>query len=121
MRSCPSLFRVLLLTALFVVLAVAPGVAGTAGAAGTAPTAPLPQSPMSQAAQAAQATAPSTAAFLATLSSDLSGAPGVLFASGCTSSSQCPTGQLCCLACGASDCTTRACFTPIRGHCPLFP
>jgi hypothetical protein len=114
MRSCPPLFRVLLLTALFVVLAVAPGIAGTAG---TSPTAPLPQTPT---AQAAQATAPSTAAFLATLSPDLSGTPGVLFASGCTSSSQCPTGQLCCLACGASDCTTRACFTPIRGHCPLF-
>jgi len=115
MRSCPPLFRVLLLTALFVVLAVAPGVAGTAGAAGTSPTAPLPQTT-----PVAQATAPSTAAFLAILSPDLSGAPGVLFASGCTSSSQCPTGQLCCLACGASDCTTRACFTPVRGHCPLF-
>ena len=114
MRSCPPLFRILLLTALFVVLAVAPGVAGTA------PTAPLPQTPTPQATQGAQATAPSTAAFLATLSPDLSGAPGVLFASGCTSNSQCPTGQLCCLACGASDCTTRACFTPIRGHCPLF-
>ncbi len=67
------------------------------------------------------------AQFLATLSggqtqTDLAPAPS--FMTGCTSSSQCPTGQLCCYVCGnppadgeANSC--RACVTPVRGRCPL--
>jgi hypothetical protein len=74
------------------------------------------------------APAPDAAAqFLATLSggqtqtpNDLAPAPS--FMTGCTSSSQCPTGQLCCNVCGnppddGSSC--RACVTPVRGRCPL--
>jgi hypothetical protein len=47
--------------------------------------------------------------------------PAPLFLSGCTSNDQCPTGQLCCLACGFPDCDVHACFQPVRGHCPFFP
>lgn len=69
-----------------------------------------------------------TAQFLATLAggqaqapSDLAPAPS--FMAGCTSSAQCPTGQLCCNVCGnppddGGSC--RACVTPIRGRCPLI-
>jgi len=76
------------------------------------------------------AAAPATdaaAQFLATLAggqnqtpNDLAPAPS--FMTGCTSSSQCPTGQLCCNVCGnppADGGTCRACTTPIRGRCPL--
>jgi hypothetical protein len=71
--------------------------------------------------------APDAAQFLATLSggqtqtpNDLAPAPS--FMTGCTSSAQCPTGQLCCNVCGnppddGGSC--RACVTPIRGRCPL--
>lgn len=67
------------------------------------------------------------AQFLATLSAgqiqtpnDLAPAPS--FMTGCTTSAQCPTGQLCCNVCGnppddGGSC--RACVTPIRGRCPL--
>ncbi len=41
--------------------------------------------------------------------------------SGCTSNAQCPTGELCCRACGYFGCTQTACFPPMHGHCPLFP
>jgi hypothetical protein len=74
------------------------------------------------------APAPDAAAhFLATLSdgqtqtpNDLAPAPS--FMTGCTSSAQCPTGQLCCNVCGnppddGGSC--KACVTPIRGRCPL--
>jgi hypothetical protein len=73
------------------------------------------------------APAPDATQFLATLSAgqtqtpnDL--APAPFFMAGCTSSSQCPTGQLCCNVCGnppddGGSC--RACVTPIRGRCPL--
>ncbi|MEA2601328.1 MAG: hypothetical protein QOF89_2320 [Acidobacteriota bacterium] len=75
----------------------------------------------------AVAPAPDVAQFVATLSggpaqipNDLAPAPS--FMAGCTSSSQCPTGQLCCNVCGnppddGGSC--RACVTPIRGRCPL--
>jgi len=76
----------------------------------------------------AAAPAPDTdAQFLATLSagqiqtpSDLAPAPS--FMTGCTTSAQCPTGQLCCNVCGnppddGGSC--KACVTPIRGKCPL--
>jgi hypothetical protein len=75
----------------------------------------------------AAAPAPDVAQFLATLSggpaqtpNDLAPAPS--FMAGCTSSSQCPTGQLCCNVCGnppddGGSC--RACVTPVRGRCPL--
>jgi hypothetical protein len=69
-----------------------------------------------------------TQQFLATLSggqtqtpNDLAPAPS--FMTGCTSSSQCPTGQLCCYLCGnppdGDDSGCRACVTPYRGRCPL--
>ncbi|HEX3552009.1 MAG TPA: hypothetical protein VIA62_02135 [Thermoanaerobaculia bacterium] len=38
---------------------------------------------------------------------------------GCTSSSQCLPGQLCCPACGQPDCGNR-CFVAVKGRCPLF-
>ena len=75
----------------------------------------------------AVATAPvptDTADFLATLSggqsttpSDLTPAPS--FMTGCTSSSQCPAGQLCCYPCGIDGCTNM-CITAVKGRCPLF-
>jgi hypothetical protein len=108
MRTCPPLTRLLILTALFAVLAVAPALAGTS------PATPLAVTPAPQAAPAPAAD------FLATLSADIQGAPGAVFLSGCTSNSQCPKGQLCCLACGFDGCETRACFQPVNGHCPLF-
>ena len=97
---------VLLLAALFALLAVA-----QVGAQ----TPPAPTTP-----------AMSTADFLATLSAaPVSGQDGLtpspVLDSGCTSNSQCPKGQLCCLACGYAGCETRACFVPMNGHCPLFP
>jgi hypothetical protein len=68
-----------------------------------------------------------TAQFLATLSAapgpaanDLTPAPS--FLASCTSSDQCPTGQLCCNLCGTppeDGHSCRACTTPIRGRCPL--
>lgn len=77
-------------------------------------------------AQTPSAAAPASgdAAFLATLSggqaqspSDLVPAPS--FMTGCTS--QCPTGQICCMMCGnppddGGSC--MACVTPINGRCP---
>ncbi len=67
----------------------------------------------------------STADFLATLSAPAGGQDGLtpspVFDSGCTSSAQCPKGQLCCLACGYAGCETHACFVPMNGHCPFFP
>lgn len=98
--------RVLLLTALFALLALVPAFAGTAPAApqGTATLQPA-----------------AAADFLATLTADLSGTAGTVAASGCTSNAQCPAGQLCCLACGYFGCDTYACFAPMHGHCPLFP
>lgn len=38
----------------------------------------------------------------------------------CTSSSQCPTGQLCCYPCGQDGCQFM-CMNPIHGHCPIIP
>lgn len=69
----------------------------------------------------------STGDFLASLSAaPVTGtgtlqAPAPIALSGCTSNDQCPTGQLCCLACGFPDCTAHACFNPFHGHCPFFP
>jgi hypothetical protein len=92
-----------------------------------APVAGNPQAPAATLAGAAPATA-EVAGFLATLSVDPSGGrsaaelllPRPVFLSGCTSNSQCPKGQLCCLACGFSDCEAKACFQPVRGGCPPF-
>jgi len=107
MRPCPPLTRLLVLTALFALLAVAPALAGVPTAA------PLP---------APTQVAPAPAVdFLASLAADLPGVPAPVFASGCSSNSQCPKGQLCCLACGFDGCDTYACFQPINGHCPFFP
>lgn len=65
--------------------------------------------------------------FLATLSGGQAQSPSDLvptpaFMSGCTSNSQCPTGQLCCWMCGnppddGSSC--MACVTPVKGRCPM--
>ncbi len=85
---------------------------------------------MAQAAQAQPAPAPANnAEFLATLSAPANApanapaqtlpAPAFLSTS-CTSSSQCPTGQLCCYPCGIDGCT-NVCMNPMRGHCPFFP
>ena len=90
-----------------------------------AQTAPVAVPP----ANATAAPAPDAAQFLGTLSgsqttqtpNDLTPAPS--FMAGCTSSSQCLPGQLCCNVCGAqplvggSSC--MACVTTIRGRCPL--
>jgi hypothetical protein len=102
-RSC-----VLILAALCAVLAAAPGLAATA-----------PQTPAVSAATPA-------ADFLAGLTSAPAApeTPGVHFLStGCHSSADCPTGQLCCPLGGADpgDGPRTACFNPFRGHCPLFP
>jgi hypothetical protein len=93
---------------------------------------PCTQCP-AQAAQAAPAPAASaatapvpaaTADFLATLSvqgnapSDLTPAPS--FMTGCTSSAQCPKGQLCCYPCGIEGCSFT-CMQPMNGHCPRIP
>jgi hypothetical protein len=73
----------------------------------------------SHAAPAVDRTAgPPAADFLASLSL---GGSGAVPLSGCTSNSQCPPKQLCCLACGFPDCTAHACFVPMNGHCPLIP
>jgi hypothetical protein len=70
----------------------------------------------------------STADFLATLSGGQSGAPATealppsptFLSTTCTSSAQCPSGQLCCYPCGIDGCS-RVCTTPMRGHCPFYP
>ena len=89
-----------------------------------AQTPPVEVSPANPAAAPAPVAA---AQFLATLSGgqiqtpkDLVPAP--TFMTGCTSSAQCPTGQLCCNVCGnppdgGGSC--MACVTPIRGRCPI--
>jgi hypothetical protein len=111
MRTPSRLARVLVLIALFTVLAVAPGLAATAPAATPAP-----------AASQATVTSSANAAFLATLSADLTGPQAPVFKSDCRSSTNgCPNGQLCCLACGYFGCDTNACFAPVNGDCPLFP
>jgi hypothetical protein len=99
----------LLLVAVFTILAAAGAVAQTP--------------PASVEPQALQAPA-STADFLATLSVAPAGGqdgliPSPVFASGCTSNAQCPAGQICCLACGYADCDRRACFA--TKVCPHFP
>ncbi len=105
MRTPSRLTRVLVLIALFTVLAVAPGFAAMASA-------PAPAAP--------QVT--STAAFLATLSADVTGPQAPVFAAADCRTTGCSTsGQLCCLACGYAGCETYGCFNPVHGHCPLFP
>jgi len=117
MRTSPnfsSWFHRVLLLVIVCALLAAPG--SLARAADSSPQLPSVQSP-------------STGDFLATLSAAPAAnngtgtlqAPAPVFLSGCTSNDQCPTGQLCCLACGFADCDTHACFQPIRGHCPFFP
>ena len=106
---------VLVLLALFSLLPLAQAMAQTGPVA--APLANPMAAPASDA----------TAQFLATLSggqtqtpNDLTPAPS--FMTGCTTSAQCPTGQLCCNSCGnpPDGTTCRACMTPIRGRCPLI-
>jgi len=83
---------------------------------------------MAQPAQASAAV-PDTAQFLATLSAGQAQAqapidvmPAPLLRTSCTSSSQCPTGQLCCNLCGTppeGGGSCLGCTNPIRGRCPL--
>jgi len=81
---------------------------------------------LAQAAPAAPAPG-NVADFLATLS-DPSDAPSTgalipnptLLSTTRTSSTDCPTGQLCCYPCGIDGCS-RVCMVPMRGHCPFFP
>ena len=112
---------VLVLLALFSLIPLAQAMAQTGPVAAplAAPLANPTAAPASDAAAAAQ--------FLATLSggqtqtpNDLTPAPS--FMTGCTTSAQCPTGQLCCNSCGnpPDGTTCRACMTPIRGRCPLI-
>jgi hypothetical protein len=81
--------------------------------------------------QPATAPAPANAAdFLATLSAPADAPAGIpatqtlpaptFLSTSCTSSSQCPTGQLCCYPCGIDGCS-NVCMNPVRGHCPFFP
>jgi hypothetical protein len=75
------------------------------------------------------APAPSVAQFLATLSGGQTPAPKDLvpapsFMTGCTESTQCPTGEICCYLCGnppadGDDSSCRGCVTPYKGRCPL--
>jgi hypothetical protein len=87
---------------------------------------------LAQTGPAAAAPAPDVTQFLATLgggpAQTAGPTPGSLvpapsFMTSCTSSSQCPTGQLCCNVCGnpPDGGSCLACTTPIRGHCPFFP
>ncbi len=89
----------------------------------------MAQAPAPASNRAAVPVSDADARFLAALSggeaqtpSDLVPAPS--FMTGCTSTSQCPTGQLCCWVCGnppAEDDGTicRACVTPVKGRCPM--
>ena len=48
---------------------------------------------------------------------------GVRFLTGCSTSADCPAGQLCCPIGGADPGDggpTKGCFTPIRGRCPTW-
>lgn len=65
--------------------------------------------------------------FLNTLSSDQSSAPSAgdqmpspkFLTTYCTSSAECPTGQLCCYPCGIDGCS-NICMQPVNKRCPLF-
>ena len=51
-------------------------------------------------------------------------APAPTFMTGCTDSSQCPTGEICCYLCGnppaeGDDSFCRGCVTPVKGRCPM--
>ena len=64
------------------------------------------------------------ASFVASLAAPASApAPAPLFVQtmSCTTNADCPTGQLCCIACGFFPCTQKACFQPIKGRCPAVP
>lgn len=89
----------------------------------------LPFAPSIAQTPAAATPAPNANAdFLATLSDGQAQTtgdqtPAPMFTSGCTSNSQCPTGQLCCYMCGAQpdgdDSFCRMCVTPVRNRCPI--
>jgi len=103
MRSAsPSCSRVLILAALFAVLAAAPGLAAS-----------VPQHPATAAGflaslSAAQPPAVSGAALPST---------GVLFLSGCVGG--CPPGQVCCpLGADPDGGTAFSCVTVLHGKCP---
>jgi hypothetical protein len=76
-------------------------------------------------AAAASSPAPAAAAdasFVAALAAPApTPAPIFVQTTSCATNADCPTGQLCCLACGYFGCTRKACFQPMNGHCPLFP
>jgi len=105
-----------LLLVLLTLLALIPGVQLLAQ---TPPVAAPPAS-------STVAPVPDVEQFLATLpdgkpQAPVDSVPAPLFMAGCTSNSQCPTGQLCCNACGISPDggSCLRCVKPLRGHCPL--
>ena len=73
----------------------------------------------------ASAPAPATAAdasFVASLAVPAPAPAPIFVQTSCTTNADCPTGQLCCQACGAPGCGRQmACFQPIKGRCPLVP
>jgi hypothetical protein len=83
--------------------------------------------PFAQTMAAAAPVSGSTAQFLATLAAGPTQAPNDLppapsFMTGCTTTGECPMGQLCCFVCGNPPVyggTCKACVTPIKGRCPL--
>jgi hypothetical protein len=88
-------------------------------------TGAMAQTPAPTPAVAATTPVPaSTSEFLATLSApetvDQALTPAPQFVTTCTSSSQCPSGQLCCYPCGIDGCSFT-CMQPMNGHCPRFP
>jgi hypothetical protein len=106
MRQC---LRILLLTTLCTLLAVAAGLAQT-----PQPTTAAPQA------------VPSVAQFLATLSATPGDLPDTgllppspkLASTTCTSNADCARGELCCYPCGIPDCN----FVCMRvKRCPLYP
>jgi hypothetical protein len=105
MRQC---LRILLLTSLCALFAVAVGLAQTPQPATGAPQA-----------------VPTVSEFLTTLSANPVDLPGAgllpspkLATTTCTSNADCGTGQLCCYPCGRFGCDF-VCMTVTR--CPLYP
>jgi hypothetical protein len=101
----PRRVSVLLLAALMAALALP----CFAAAAPSTPAPAVDAGFVASLAAPAAPTLPPAPTFLQTTGSD------------CTSDAQCPTGQLCCRACGFVGCTRMACFPPMHGHCPFFP
>jgi hypothetical protein len=119
MRTAPCFspwFRRALLLVVFCALLAVPQHVAQAGTASDNPQ----QLPSVQSASMVDFLAALSAAPVSSTGTGALQAPAPTFLTGCTSNAQCPTGQLCCLACGFDGCETRACFQPVRGRCPMF-